>query len=85
LPLPVWGLAQALLRATIMGHSNGAQANPGPGNENEYVWNIGICHTWYRVDYGKGNVPNNIPPPPESNIWDGDNPPPSDRCYPWCL
>ena len=27
----------------------------------------------------------NIPPPPESNVWDGDNPPPSDRCYPWCL
>jgi hypothetical protein len=56
---------------------------PGPGNE--YVWDMGICHTWYRVDYGKGNVAKNIPPPPESNVWDGDNPPPSDRCYPWCL
>jgi hypothetical protein len=56
---------------------------PGPGGE--FVWDMTVCHTWYRVDFGKGNVPRNSPPPPESNIWDGDNPPPSDRCYPWCL
>lgn len=56
---------------------------PGPGRE--FLWDMNVCHTWYRVDFGKGNVPRNSPPPPESNIWDGDNPPPSDRCYPWCL
>jgi hypothetical protein len=40
------------------------------------VWDMNVCHTWYRVDYGKGNVANNYGGPPGSpNIWDGDNPP----------
>ncbi|HEX2398446.1 MAG TPA: hypothetical protein VHJ79_00345 [Mycobacterium sp.] len=55
----------------------------GPGRDK--IWDMNVCHTWYFVDYGKGNVPSKYPPPPESNVWDGDNPPPSDRCYPWCL
>jgi hypothetical protein len=55
----------------------------GPGRDK--LWDMNICHTWYFVDYGKGNVPSKLPPPPESNVWDGLNPPPSDRCYPWCL
>jgi hypothetical protein len=57
----------------------------GPGRVYEGMWDMNICHTWYFVDYGKGNVQPNIPPPPESNVWEGPNPPPSDRCYPWCL
>ena len=56
---------------------------PGPGNE--FVWDMNICHTWWRVDYGKGNVPRKKPPPPESNIWDGPDPPPSESCQPFCL
>lgn len=46
---------------------------------------MNVCHTFWFVDYGKGNVARNYPPPPESNVWDGDNPPPSTRCFPWCL
>lgn len=56
---------------------------PGPGRD--MVWDMNICHTFYFVDFGKGNVPRNIPGPPEPWVWDGDNPPPSDRCYPRCL
>jgi hypothetical protein len=34
------------------------------------VWDMNVCHTWYRVDYGKGNVANNYGGPPGSpNIW----------------
>ena len=77
------GVAQANNQGPFQWCPGQPMSYPGPGNE--YVWDTGICHTWYRVDYGKGNVSKNIPPPPESNIWDGDNPPPSDRCYPWCL
>ena len=31
------------------------------------VWDTSICHTYYRVDMGQGNV--------AKEIWDGDNPP----------
>ena len=55
----------------------------GPGRA--FVWDMNVCHTFWFVDYGKGNVPRSYPPPPESNVWDGPNPPPSDRCYPGCL
>src|SRR5690242_6140241 len=57
----------------------------GPGHNYDGMWDMNICHTWYFVDYGMGNVPTKLPPPPGSNVWDGDNPPPSTRCYPWCL
>jgi hypothetical protein len=54
------------------GQSMSAPAGPGL----TVVWNMNVCHTWYRVDYGKGNVANNYGGPPGSpNIWDGDNPP----------
>lgn len=56
---------------------------PGPGRD--MVWDMSICHTFYFVDYGKGNVPSSIPGPPGPWVWDGENPPPSNRCYPWCL
>jgi hypothetical protein len=38
------------------------------------VWDMSVCHTWYNVAEGAGNVfegPNN-----QSSIWEGDNPPP---------
>jgi hypothetical protein len=31
------------------------------------VWDNGVCHTYWRVDMGQGNV--------AKEIWDGDNPP----------
>jgi hypothetical protein len=37
-------------------------------------WDMNVCHTWYRVDQGAGNVPegpNNL-----SDVLEGDNPPP---------
>lgn len=55
----------------------------GPGRD--MVWDMNICHTFWFVDYGKGNVARNKTGPPAPWVWDGPNPPPSDRCYPWCL
>jgi hypothetical protein len=77
------GVAQANNQGPFQWCPGQPMSYPGPGTE--YVWDMGSCHTWYRVDYGLGDVGKNIPPPPESNVWDGDNPLPSDRCYPWCL
>ena len=56
---------------------------PGPGRD--MVWDMNICHTFWFVDFGKGNVARTSPGPPDPWVWDGANPPPSDRCYPWCL
>ncbi len=46
------------------------QPLPPTGNHvtNPVVWNNNICHTYYYVYFGQGNV--------AQNIWDGDNPPP---------
>src|ERR1700721_2768374 len=38
---------------------------PGPG----YSWDMNICHTWFWVSNGKGNVPYNGRLP--STLWDG--------------
>jgi hypothetical protein len=47
---------------------------------NHYSWDMNVCHTWYRVDYGYGNVPriieNGTSTLRGSSAWDGDNPPP---------
>jgi hypothetical protein len=43
---------------------------PGPA----YSWDMNICHTWFWVRNGKGNVPYNGRLP--SMLWDGDVPPP---------
>jgi hypothetical protein len=59
-------------------------------------WDMGVCHTWYRVDQGAANVgegPRNL-----SDVWEGPNPPPPaapppppgpaiigpNECLPWC-
>jgi hypothetical protein len=34
-------------------------------------WDWSVCHTYYIVNYGQGNVSN--------SIWDGENPPPDNR------
>ena len=44
-------------------------------------WDTNICHTWYNVGYGQGNVPG-AGPGPTTSIWDGDNPPPNDAIHP---
>jgi hypothetical protein len=43
-----------------------------PTRANDWDWNI--CHTYYEVKMGRGNVPYNGSLK-MSNIWDGDNPP----------
>ncbi len=51
----------------------------GLGLHTQYVWDMNVCHTWYKVSYGYGNVPriiNGAPTLQGSNTWDGDNPPP---------
>jgi hypothetical protein len=58
----------------------------------EYSWDMNVCHTWYKVDYGYGNVPilfNGKTFLNGSSVWEGDNPPgpnPSGfNCSPfWC-
>jgi len=37
---------------------------------NPVVWDESVCHTYYMVDFGKGNV--------AQNVWDGPNPPADD-------
>jgi hypothetical protein len=44
-------------------------------------WDTNICHTWYNVGYGQGNVAG-AGPGPTTSIWDGDNPPPNDAFHP---
>ena len=43
------------------------------GPWNQVDWDMDVCHTWYVVGTGRGNVPERSGGP--SNIWDGDNPP----------
>jgi hypothetical protein len=57
-----------------------------------YSWDMNRCHTWYKVDYGYGNVPkifNGQTSLSGSSVWDGDNPPGENptgfNCSPfWC-
>ena len=37
-------------------------------------WDMNVCHTWYRVALGAGNVPEG--PHNQSDVWEGPNPPP---------
>ena len=46
------------------------------GPWNQVVWDMGRCHTWYVVGYGKGNVPERTGSP--SDVYEGPNPPPND-------
>jgi hypothetical protein len=40
------------------------------------IWDMNVCHTYYKVGYGQGNVANDFGGPPGvPSIWDGDNPP----------
>ncbi|WP_082956536.1 MULTISPECIES: hypothetical protein [unclassified Mycobacterium] len=51
-----------------------ATVGPHTGPGVAYQWDMNVCHTWYWVANGKGNVPykGHLP----SGVWDGDNPPP---------
>jgi hypothetical protein len=82
-----------------------AQAEPGgphrwcPGQSmewptgpfNQVAWDMSVCHTWWTVGYGQGNVASNYGPTPPGvpSIWDGDDPPapaPPQPCIiPFCL
>jgi hypothetical protein len=53
----------------------GQSMDPPTGPDHQFVWDMNVCHTWYRVELGKGNVPFNGGLS-SSNVWDGDNPPP---------
>ena len=51
----------------------------------DYSWDLSVCHTFYLVSYGLGNVPYNLGP--NSKVWEGDNPPPPayQGCPPICI
>lgn len=58
-----------------------SMADPiGPNNySTQYGWDMNQCHTWYRVQYGYGNVlrvDTEFPTLQNSTVWDGENPPP---------
>jgi hypothetical protein len=38
------------------------------GPNRDVNWDMNVCHTWYWVNEGEGNV--------SDVVWDGDNPPP---------
>jgi hypothetical protein len=44
------------------------------GPYQDIEWDMNVCHTWYRVGEGAGNVPEG--PNNASDVWEGDNPPP---------
>ena len=50
-----------------------------PVTTDRHVWDMSVCHTWYRVPAGWGNVPWIAPSGQNTlngtNVWDGDNPP----------
>jgi hypothetical protein len=46
----------------------------------QVTWDMTVCHTWYAVGYGQGNVPSNYGG--VSHIYEGDNPPPNDFVRP---
>lgn len=48
------------------------------GPWNQVDWDMEVCHTWYVVGIGQGNVPEHSGGP--SNIWEGDTPPPPPSC-----
>ncbi|WP_076063349.1 MULTISPECIES: hypothetical protein [unclassified Mycobacterium] len=67
--------------------------NSSRGVAQNYAWDMSVCHTWYIVADGWGNVPrialNGQPTLQSSHTWDGDNPPPDNpsgvNCGPgWC-
>ena len=83
------GTAQAACTPDTGGYSCGYGPNhwcPGDsvysdqgGPDNGVNWDMSVCHTWYRVAQGAGNVP--VPERPGSNensstVWEGPNPPP---------
>jgi hypothetical protein len=58
----------------------GQSMRPGVGPGSEIVWDMHVCHTWYRVGYAQGNVANIAGTP--TTVWDGPNPPtpPAPQC-----
>ncbi len=84
--LAVGGLAGA----PGIAHANGGPYTWCPGQSmdwpagpnqysNLYVWDMNACHTWYRVTWGYGNVPERFDDGTValhgSSAWDGPNPP----------
>jgi hypothetical protein len=51
----------------------GQNRNPPNGPGAGTMWDWGVCHTFWFVGYGQGNVPASYGA--ASSIWEGDNPP----------
>lgn len=45
------------------------------GRGADKLWDMNVCHTWYFVKMGYGNVQSTAVGVP-SNVFDGENPPP---------
>ncbi|WP_231639840.1 hypothetical protein [Mycobacterium sp. Marseille-P9652] len=85
LGVTVLGLAAGTARATG-GPFQWCPGQPLPRQTSPIVWDMNVCHTWYAVAYGEGNVPRSDGGP--SSIWEGPDPPnnpPSSNCgLFWC-
>jgi hypothetical protein len=67
------GLAVALgIGATLTAgtaQADGGQWCPGhPLPDSAIKWDMTVCHNWYRVQWGQGNV--------SQSVWEGENGPP---------
>jgi hypothetical protein len=61
------GLAGLSLGAGTAQADGPFQWCPGQWVPDDAAWDMGVCHTWFWVDSGQGNV--------APAVWDGDNPP----------
>ncbi len=70
------GLATGTAHAGLADPHHWCPGNPKnmPYVPNDLIdWDWGVCHTWYAVNYGWGNVTMHGLP---TSIFDGENPPP---------
>ncbi|MDQ1304274.1 MAG: hypothetical protein QG671_101 [Actinomycetota bacterium] len=76
------------LACAAMAFAGPALANKGPftwcpgdgyynGVDTFLAWDWNVCHTYYTVGYGQGNVPLTYTTDYPASIWDGENPPPA--------
>ncbi|MDT5104613.1 MAG: hypothetical protein QOI25_2126, partial [Mycobacterium sp.] len=50
------------------GQNSGIDIEHHTGAPGAVNWDMNVCHTWWYVNWGFGNI--------NPGIWDGDNPPP---------
>jgi hypothetical protein len=74
-----WCPGQSMDRGQAMDTPSGPDWTITPTTKEHFVWDMSVCHTWYLVADGWGNVPwiapNGQQTLASSDVWDGPNPP----------